>query len=40
MLKIQENIRTGRYELIWSYALDYENAQNPFRERREQIVKW
>jgi predicted nucleic acid-binding protein len=39
-LKIQENIRSGLYELVWSYMLDYENEQNPFRERREQIGKW
>jgi predicted nucleic acid-binding protein len=39
-LKIQENIRSGFYELVWSYVLDYENEQNPFRERREQIAKW
>lgn len=39
-LRIQENIRLGTFELIWSYILDYENSQNPFRERREQIIKW
>ena len=39
-LKIQEYIRAGLYELVWSYVLDYENQQNPFRERREQIGKW
>ncbi len=39
-LKIQENIRSGIFKLIWSYVLDYENNKNPFRERREQILKW
>lgn len=39
-LKIQERIRSGLYELVWSYMLDYENEKNPFRERREQIAKW
>ena len=39
-LRIQENIRSGIFELVWSYVLDYENSQNPFRERREQIIKW
>ncbi|WP_428355406.1 PIN domain protein [Methyloprofundus sp.] len=39
-LRIQENIRSGTFELIWSYILDYENSTNPFRERREQILKW
>lgn len=37
--KIQENIRSGVFKLIWSYILDYENNINPFRERREQILK-
>ena len=39
-LKIQENIRNGDIQLVWSYILDYENEKNPFRERREQIAKW
>ena len=39
-LKIQEDILAGSYQLIWSYILDYENSQNPFQERREQISKW
>ena len=39
-LRIQENIRSGTFKLVWSYILDYENSKNPFRERREQIIKW
>lgn len=39
-LRIQENIRSGTFELVWSYILDFENSQNPFRERQEQIIKW
>jgi predicted nucleic acid-binding protein len=39
-LSVQENIRSGKFELVWSYILDYENSKNPFRERREQIIKW
>ena len=39
-LKIQEDIRNGDIQLVWSYILDYENGKNPFRERREQIAKW
>jgi len=39
-LKVQEDVRSGIYELVWSYILDYENSKNPFRERREQIAKW
>jgi predicted nucleic acid-binding protein len=39
-LSIQEDIRRGTYEVIWSYILDYENNKNPFQERNEQIIKW
>ena len=39
-LQIQEDIRSGLYKLIWSYILDYENNNNPFQERQEQIAKW
>jgi len=39
-LNVQEEIRNGAYELVWSYILDYENSKNPFKERREQISKW
>ena len=39
-LHIQEDIRSGSYNLIWSYILDYENSKNPFQERQEQIAKW
>ena len=39
-LRIQENIRSNLYTLIWSYILDYENNKNWFRERKEQIEQW
>jgi len=39
-LAIQEEIRRGTYQLIWSYILEYENSKNPFQERQEQIIKW
>jgi len=39
-LAIQGNVRSGNYNLVWSYILDYENSKNPFRERREQIANW
>jgi len=39
-LRIQEDIRSGSHQLVWSYILDYENSRNPFRERREQITRW
>jgi len=39
-LKIQEEIRSGTFQLIWSYILDYENNRNPFQERKLRIKKW
>ena len=39
-LKIQEEIRSGKFQLVWSYILDYENSQNPYEERRIRIKKW
>ena len=39
-LKIQEEIRSGKFHLVWSYILDYENSRNPFEERKFRISKW
>ena len=39
-LKIQEEIRAGKFQLVWSYILDYENNKNPFVERKSQISEW
>lgn len=39
-LYIQEQIKAGNLELIWSYILDFENEQNPFIERKTSIGKW
>ncbi len=39
-LCIQEHIRGGSIELAWSYILDFENAANPFEERRTTISGW
>ncbi|MFP4030887.1 MAG: hypothetical protein ACLFRG_08855 [Desulfococcaceae bacterium] len=39
-LMIQDGIRSGRFELAWSYVLDFENENNPFEERKAQIEKW
>jgi hypothetical protein len=39
-LKIQEEIRVGRFELVWSYILDYENNKNPYQERKIRISGW
>lgn len=39
-LHIQEKIKTGKLDLIWSYILDFENSRNPFVERRISISHW
>ncbi len=39
-LRVQEEIRSGTFELVWSYIMDYENSKNPFRERKSQIALW
>ena len=36
-LEIQGEIRAGNIEVVWSYVLDFENANNPYRERQQQI---
>ncbi len=39
-LYIQEKIREGIYDLVWSYILDYENSKNPYEEKRLAIAPW
>lgn len=39
-LFIQEEIAAGNFRLAWSFMLDYENAANPFPERKEAIANW
>lgn len=39
-LYIQQQIRNGHLELVWSYLLDFENAQNPYQERQQAISQW
>ena len=39
-LFIQEEIRKGIFELVWSYVLDEENEFNPFPNKKEQIGFW
>jgi len=39
-LQIQESIIYNKYKLAWSYILDFENAANPFVERRLTISNW
>ncbi|MDR3184208.1 MAG: hypothetical protein LBT49_02235 [Prevotellaceae bacterium] len=39
-LFIQQGILNNRYELVWSYILEYENNQNKFNDRRNAIHEW
>lgn len=39
-LYIQEKIKNGFFQLIWSYILAFENTHNPFEERKNAIRKW
>lgn len=39
-LKIQEEIRAGKFQFVWSYILDYENSKNPYQERKTWINGW
>ena len=39
-LYIQSMIKNKSLELIWSYILDFENAQNPHDERRKSVCMW
>jgi hypothetical protein len=40
LLDIQENIRIGKYSLVWSFILDYENHMNPSLDNKESIQSW
>lgn len=39
-LFIQEKVKAGKYNIVWSYILDFENSANPFEERKEAIKFW
>jgi predicted nucleic acid-binding protein len=39
-LFVQKEILQGTFDLVWSYMIDYENAANPYAERREAILRW
>ncbi|MDR0308154.1 MAG: PIN domain-containing protein [Chitinispirillales bacterium] len=39
-LFIQQEILYGKYELMWSYVLEYENSKNPFDARRDSVIRW
>jgi len=40
VLFIQDEIKSGNLELIWSSILDFENDANPFTTRRDAIRIW
>jgi hypothetical protein len=39
-LYIQNQIRQGQYELVWSYMSDFENNDNPNPENKNSIQLW
>lgn len=39
-LWLQDHIRAGKLELVWSTILDLENHANPFDQRRTMIARW
>jgi predicted nucleic acid-binding protein len=39
-LYIQAKIKQGDLQLVWSYILEFENAQNPFHARKQTIAQW
>jgi predicted nucleic acid-binding protein len=39
-LFIQEKIRVGEVDLVWSFMLSLENDRNPFEEKRIHIAPW
>jgi predicted nucleic acid-binding protein len=39
-LYIQDQIRQGKYDLVWSYMSDLENSANPYSENKISIQSW
>ena len=39
-LEIQKRVKQGKYQLGWSYVLDYEISKNPYEFRRATIQPW
>ena len=39
-LMVQAAIQSQELQLVWSFILDFENAANPYHERRETIADW
>jgi hypothetical protein len=39
-LYIQAGAREGKFLLVWSYMLDFENDDNPYEEKKNAIAPW
>jgi predicted nucleic acid-binding protein len=39
-LYIQASVREEKYQLCWSFMLDYENDKNPYDEKKNMIAPW
>ena len=39
-LAIQDRVREGKIELVWSFILDMENKNNPYDDRKSIIREW
>jgi len=39
-LFIQEGIKNGTFELVWSYILDIESSANPYPRRKKSVQAW
>jgi len=39
-LLIQKEIIDGNIDLIWSFILHFENNDNPYSDKKEQIMRW
>lgn len=39
-LYVQDQIKQGHYDLVWSYIMDYETSKNPFQDRKSAILPW
>ena len=40
IVRVQQEIENGNFELAWSFALERENAKNPYEKRRIAIAPW
>lgn len=39
-LSIQALVKSGHFDLVWSYVLTYENSKNPKKINKENIILW